>query len=244
MIAYEVMSSKWPGWGETQNFLAPLIDHYHCKDILEMGAGANPVLDKTYVRGANLRYVISDINPGELAKAETKHGGGFDQLLMDVEDTEVAQRLAGQFDCIFSKLMGEHIADARVFHQNVHKMLRPGGLAVHFFATLWALPFAVNRLLPNFLSGPLQQAIAPRDLHWESKFPARYSWSRGPTKTMVKRLESIGFEVENYVGYFGHFYYQKRLPILHKLEMLKSEMLVKNPVPQLCSYATVILRKQ
>jgi SAM-dependent methyltransferase len=244
MIAYEVLSPKWPGWGETEVFLGPLIDRYHCENILEIGAGANPALDKTYVREAGLRYVISDVNAGELAKAEPKYGAEFDPLVLDVEHAEFAQQLAGQFDCIFSKLTGEHIGNAQVFHQNVHTMLRPGGLAVHFFATLWALPFTVNHLLPNSLSGPLQQAIAPRDLHWESKFPARYSWSRGPTKTMVRRLESIGFKVEDYIGYFGHYYYQKKLPMLHKLEMMKSKMLVKNPVPLLCSYATVVLRKQ
>lgn len=244
MIAYEVLSPKWPGFGETEGYLGPWIERYHCKDILEIGAGANPALNRAYVKEAGLRYVISDINAGELSKAKPQYGAEFDPLVLDVEQTEYSQLLAGQFDCIFSKLTGEHIGDAQVFHQNVHTMLRPGGLAVHFFATLWALPFTVNHLLPNFLSGPLQQAVAPRDLHWESKFPARYSWSRGPTKTMVRRLENIGFEVMYYIGYFGHFYYEHKMPILHKMEMLKSEILVKNPVPQLCSYATIILRKQ
>ncbi len=102
MIAYELISSKWQGWAETEVFLGPWIDRYHCKDILEIGAAANPSLNKTYVREAGLRYVIRDISAGEMAKAEPKDGAEFDPLAMDVEQTEYAQLVAGQFECIFS----------------------------------------------------------------------------------------------------------------------------------------------
>jgi hypothetical protein len=84
--------------------------------------------------------------------------------------------------------------------------------------------------------------FSPRDEHLHGKFSAYYSWSRGPSNSMIRRFEEIGFEIIDYRGYFGHYYYQK-LPWLHRLEMFKSKLLLKYPVPQLCSYARVVLRK-
>jgi hypothetical protein len=60
---------------------------------------------------------------------------------------------------------------------------------------------------------------------------------------MIARFESLGYEVIEYTGYFGHEYYMKRLPWLHRIEELKSLFLVRHPVPQFCSYATLVLRK-
>ncbi len=239
VISYQLLSRSYPGFQSTEAYLAPWIERFRCKEILELGAGANPALSSKYVRDSGLKYAISDSSSKELAKADAN----FDQFVLDVEQAEVPQELAGRFDCVFSKLMAEHISDAQRFHQNVRNMLRPGGISIHFFPTLWALPFTVNRFLPAFISGFLQQALVPRNHHQHDKFPARYDWSRGPTKGMIERLEALGFQVLLYEGYFGHYYYYRKLPLLHRAEMVKSRFLLKRPVPQLCSYATVVLRK-
>jgi hypothetical protein len=59
---------------------------------------------------------------------------------------------------------------------------------------------------------------------------------------MLERFQSLGFEILNFTGYFGHYYYF-RLPWIYRLERIKSRYLLKHPVPQLCCYATVVLRK-
>ena len=59
---------------------------------------------------------------------------------------------------------------------------------------------------------------------------------------MLHRFESVGFEVIRFTGYFGHPYY-RRLPPLEWLERIKSRYLVRHPIPQLCSYTTLVLRK-
>jgi hypothetical protein len=82
----------------------------------------------------------------------------------------------------------------------------------------------------------------PRDRHRHEKFTAYYNWSRGPSKVMIERFQNLGFEVLHYTGYFGHPYYRK-LPLLAQLEAWKSRRLLQHPVPQLCAYATVVLRK-
>jgi hypothetical protein len=140
-------------------------------------------------------------------------------------------------------MVGEHISDGEECHKNIYKMLRPGGISAHCFSTLWTLPFALNRLLPAWVTNPLLNIFGPRDEYRHAKFKAYYSWSRGLSKRMIQRFEGLGFEVLSYTGYFGHAYYRDRLPILEPMEILKSRLLLKYPVPQLCSYATLVLRK-
>src|ERR1700721_1406514 len=53
------------------------------------------------------------------------------------------------YDLVFSKMLCEHLPDARTFHANCLRLLRPGARAVHFFPTLYTLPFVANRLIPE-----------------------------------------------------------------------------------------------
>ncbi len=140
-------------------------------------------------------------------------------------------------------MVGEHIQDGRQFHRNLFNMLKPGGISMHCLAALGTVPFVVNRLLPDALSTRLLDLVGPRDKHLQGKFHAYYSWSRGPTQKMLSDFRGLGFEILQYTGYFGHAYYRLRLPFLEPLEKLKIRLLLKHPIPQLCSYATVVMRK-
>ena len=230
---------KFPGWSAAPDFFKSLLTEYACTRILEVGSGANPTLSSEFVRSNHLSYTTSDLDAKELEKADA----AFEQLVLDLSTNNVDPKLNAAFDCILSRMVGEHVSDGERYHRNIYKMLRPGGISAHCFSTLWTVPFAVNRLLPDPLTDRLLNIFAPRDNHKHAKFKAYYSWSRGPSKKMIQRFERLGFEVIRYTGYFGHSYYSKRLPWLQPLEDLKAELLLKYPVPQLCSYATLILRK-
>jgi hypothetical protein len=138
-------------------------------------------------------------------------------------------------------MVGEHISDGEIFHRNIYKLLNPGGLSVHCFSTLYALPFLMNRFLDESLSNFLLGKFAPRDEENHGKFKAYYNWSRGPSKKMIERYKEIGFEIIEYNGYFGHNYYKKISP-LNKLEQLKAKWLVEHAIPMLTSYATLVLK--
>jgi SAM-dependent methyltransferase len=230
--------SEFPGWALGPAFLASLVDTYHPRVILEIGSGANPTLDITKVESAQVRYITSDLSAVELDKAPV----GYESRQIDMEAT-IPNDLRGVCDMVFSRMVNEHIHDGRRYHTNIKDILAPGGVAIHCFSTLYALPFVVNKLLPESLSSRLLKTVAPRDEHKLGKFRAYYSWSRGPTKRMVKRYQDIGYEVIAYNGFFGHTYYARRLPSLDRLEQLKAGLLVKHPNPHLCAFATVILRK-
>jgi hypothetical protein len=229
----------FPGWDGAPKFLESLVEEYDCGHILEVGSGANPTLREIYVRDRGISCITSDVEPEELEKSDSP----FERLVLDLSSNQISSDLLGKFDCVFSRMVGEHINDGRQFHTNIYNLLMPGGISAHCMSTLWCLPFAANMLLPEFVSHRLLNSFSPRDTHKHGKFPARYSWGRGPTKQMIARFEELGFQIVNYTGYFGHPYYAHRFPLLHRAEMAKAKLLLRWPTPHLCSYATIVLRK-
>jgi SAM-dependent methyltransferase len=214
------------------------LEEYGCQRILEVGSGANPTLEAEYVRAKSFDYVTSDICEEELEKADPVYA----RLLLDLS-SEVDPRLQGSFDCVFSRMVAEHVRNGSQYHKNIFDILRPGGIAVHCMSCQGSLPFLMNRVLPDRLSEVLLSFFSPRDGARHGKFRAYYSWASGPSQSMINRFRSLGFEVVQFIGSFGHHYYRNRIPVLNRLEMFKSVQLMKHPIPQFCSYATVILRK-
>ena len=231
----------FPGWESWSNFILGLLDMGCPHSVLEIGSGHNPTLSREVVISQRLRYVLNDVSSTELAKAKVD----YETLTLDFSQSTESADLFQSFDCIFSRMVGEHVSNGHIFHRNIFGMLQPGGIAVHCFSTLWTLPFFLNHILPEKLSYRLLRKVAPRneDPNLFGKFSAHYDWCRGPSKGMITQLESIGFEVLEYTGYFGHRYYAPRMPLLHRLENEKTAWLLKFPHPAFCSYATVVLRK-
>jgi len=224
------------GWQKAESFVKDLIRFHGIKSILEIGAGANPTILPEFIKTNKLDYVISDVDLNELNKADDI----YRKIILDLSKPN--QTVEKRFDLIFSRMTGEHISDGRKFHENIYNILNEGGISFHCFSTLYAFPFSANRLLPDFLSEIFLRKIAPRNKYQHAKFKAYYDWCCGPSKKMIKRYEQIGFEIIEYVGYFGHNYYQK-LPFLNRLENAKSKLLLKLKLPYLTAYAYVLLKK-
>lgn len=237
VISFDLFD-QCPGWHKAPDWVMGLIEEHRCRSILEIGSGANPTLSPAIVSERGLRYVANDIDTGELAKADP----AFDQWVGDISHGVPAE-MESRFDLVFSRMVNEHVADGRAYHANIHRILAPGGIAAHCFATLYSLPFVTNRLLPESISDSILHIFDPRDRVKRGKFRAYYSWSRGPSPRTIAMFESLGFEVLKYVGYFGHGYYW-RWPLLHRLELRKARALVSRPVPALCSYAMLIAKKR
>lgn len=231
---------QFAGWDAAPAAVRGLIGEFGRRSILELGSGANPTLDAALVEREGWEYTVNDISESELEKADAV----YRRLVLDASHGVPPPELAGRFDFIFSRMVNEHVEDGRAYYRNIHTLLAPGGITAHWFSTLYALPFLANKLMPEVLSQFLLRRFAPRDEHRQAKFKAHYSWSRGPSRASVRRFESLGFEVLRYQGYFGHIYYRRRLPWLHRWEMRKASWLARHPVPWLTSYAHVVLRKR
>jgi SAM-dependent methyltransferase len=238
-IAYGTYED-FPGWDGAAAFFGSLIERNGSKSILEIGSGANPTLSPEYVRSQGVRYTTNDVSEGELIKAKSS----YETLHLDMAAAERRELPLEAFDLVFSRMVNEHVSDGERYYRNIFSVLQPGGVTAHCFSTLYALPFVINRILPERLGSRVFDAFHLRDRHQHDKFRAHYSWSRGPTRRMIDRLSDIGFEIVEYRGFFGHRYYDRGLPsAMRRLETAKSAWLLDHPVPALTSYATVVLRK-
>lgn len=204
----------------------------------EVGGGANPLFSEQEAQSLDVNYAILDVSAEELAKAPDS----VQKIQADAAKSDL--QLGKHFDLIFSKMLVEHVRDARTFHQNIFEHLQPGGVAIHFFPTLWALPFVVNWLLPDGLSRQLLSLIAPRNTYQQGKFPAYYQWCRGPTAGQVARFQDLGYEVLEYHAYYGHGAYYRRVPWIRRLHSTLARFLAdRTQLAQLSSFAIVILKK-
>ena len=204
--------------------------------ICDVGGGAKPVLEEEERRGR--RYVVIDIDAEELAKCPAD----VERVQADIATPSF--RSPGRFELVVSNTVAEHVIDPETFHCNVLGMLAPGGTVAHFFPTLWALPFVVNRLVPDRISEPVLLRIQPNRVAEgdEGKFRAYYRWCRGPTRRQIRRFRRLGYEIERYSGYFGHGYYWPIRP-MELLEDWKTRRLIKRPVPALTAYAIVVMHR-
>jgi SAM-dependent methyltransferase len=233
-VAYTDLDDLWQSYDD---LLVELARREGASSVAELGGGANPMVADAERWGFVQDRVVIDISADELAKADGSVKTRVADLCQPIEDGET-------YDVVFSKMLCEHLPNARAFHENCFKILRPGGLSVHFFPTLSTVPFVINRLIPEDLTRSILDKVQPGRLDdpKHQKFPAYYRWCAGPTRRAVKRYESVGFKVEGYNATFGHLYYQ-RIPVLNAAERAKTSFLLEHPVPYLTSFAVVILRK-
>jgi hypothetical protein len=219
-------------------YLERLIERRGARRVCDVGGGARPSLPLRTIERLGLDYVVLDISADELAKTPN----GYRTVHADIAG-ERPPSLEPQ-DLVFSRMLAEHIEHPERFHANVRALLRDGGIAFHFFPTLYELPFLVNRLLPTRTSERFLLRLDPtrRREGRKPKFPAYYRWCRGPRAAQIARFERLGYDVEEYIGFFGHDYLEKIRPI-QRLEDRLAATLIEHPVPLLTSYAYVVLRR-
>jgi SAM-dependent methyltransferase len=218
--------------------LRELIETNASARICDVGGGAKPRLPIDYVLEHGLEYTMLDVSPEHLARVPK----GYRTVVADICSRELP--IAEQFDLVVSRFVAEHVRDAEMFHRNVHRLLTPGGIAFHFFPTLFAIPFVFNRLLPEGLSATLTRLFTLKEFRGgREKFPAHYHWCRGPGRGRIVRLEHLGYRVLRYHGFFGHRYYE-RFPLLHRTHAWLTDVLVRHPVPALTSYTYLVLQRE
>lgn len=234
LVRYAHYTSAWRFKEYVENFILGS----GVKTICEVGAGANPVLGLSFVERHSLSYVILDISHNELAKVDD----GYAKVTADITAKDFVA--PGRYELVFSRMLAEHVEDAEAFHRNVYSLLVEDGIALHFFPTMYSLPFVANRVLPEAVSEwIIRLGWSHRTRESKSpKFPARYRWCHGPTRKQIERLERIGYDVEEYVGFFGHGYYN-RLGLVRAVSERLTGHVLAHPLPQWTSYAYVTLRR-
>lgn len=228
---------EFEGWDKFPTFIEEVIAGRSLKRVCEIGAGANPAVGEDVVCKHGLQFRAVDQAEGELLKSGMAETSVYDVCSAD------APVPGAPYDLIFSRMTAEHFQAPQHAYRNMFRALAPGGLSVHCFATLYALPFVLNRILPDRVSDALFDRFSPRDRDRHDKFKAYYSYCRGPLESQIQFFRNFGYEVLEYRACFGHNYYAFRLPLLHFLHRQKTNLLLKAPIALFTSYATVILRR-
>ncbi len=206
--------------------------------ICDVGGGARPVLAPGQLERYAVDYLVLDESSEELEHAGERYRRATASILDAAAIAAIASEHGG-FDVVHSRWTAEHVRDGRRFHENVYALLRPGGAALHLFPTLYAPPFVVNRMLPGSLADGLLFRVCPDR---SKKFKPYYSWCRGPSAAQLRRLESVGFVIERYTGYFGHGFY-RRVPPLALAQRTFNRVMLSHPLPAMTAFALVLLRR-
>jgi len=228
---------EFEGWDKFPGFIEEVIAGHSPKRVCEIGAGANPAIGQAAVRRYGLQFRAVDAVEAELLKSGMKETSVYDVCAAGVPVP------GAPYDLIFSRMTAEHFRDPDHAYKNMLEALTPGGLCLHSFATLYALPFVLNRVLPDRVSDFLFDRFSPRNRERHDKFKAYYSHCRGPLESQIQFFRGLGYEVLEYRAYFGHNYYAFRLPLLHLVHRQAANLLLKAPMAFFTSYATVILRR-
>lgn len=215
--------------------LRSLVGRYPDADILELGGGRRPSF-RLADMPANLRsYTVNDISEAELSLVPD----GYDKACFDVAGD--ASAFEGRYDVVFSRFLAEHVKDGRAMHRNVYKVLKPGGVAFHLIPTLYALPFVINRLLPERIGQKVLDVLSPRR-EISPKFPAYYSQCYGDSRTMRRLFKDIGYERVEIRNFYGHFYYET-IPGLRDIEAWFSKLAGRRQWSAVSSYAYIFAFK-
>lgn len=223
--------SDW-AWKNYKSVVLSLQREFDCRSLMEVGGGRSPLIDEQEHKSLGTRYTVNDISAAELRLApEWPLKACFDIC-------SPPSNAASSFDLIFSKMVFEHIPNARAAYQAVYRLLVPDGICLSFFPTLYCLPFLMNCLSPERLALKLQRAF---DSRGNPKFPAFYSWCRS-TVSLQRHLEAIGFRRVIISAFYGHNYYRS-IPVVRGVERRWTEFSRREDLRLFSSFAYAFMQK-
>ncbi len=208
---------------------------------LEIGAGRDPLFQPDEANKLGLHISLNDISAHELSLAPS----GYNKVECDITSPQAADILGrGEYDLAYSRMVMEHVPDVATMWRNVNAILAPGGVALSFFPTLYALPFALNNLMPEQLSRFIMETFFPerRPEGSEPVFPAHYDLCFSSESKMMPMLRQAGFSDAVILPFWGHAYFW-RFPGVKQIDAAFNRMAERRGWRSLSSYAYVIAIK-
>lgn len=168
--------------------LTELRKHTDCRRILDLGCGNGAFANHL----AKLGFEVVGIDPSQSGIAQARLSSSSVQFVVGSAYDELAKQF-GQFDCVISLEVVEHLYSPAAFVKNVFELLRPGGIA------LVSTPYhGYFKNLCMAITGKLDQHFTALWEHGHIKF-----WS---VRTLTQLLTTAGLSVEKYL-YAGRFRY-------------------------------------
>ena len=236
----DIRSDDQWAWDNYKPVVRHLCTRMAAQRLIEIGGGRDPLFSPSEIGELGVEMTINDISAGELAVLPR----GYRTACFDVAgDISPVADLRGSFDLAFSRMVFEHVADGRRAWANLYELLAPGGIALAFVPTLYALPFVLNRLLPDKLAAAIVKAVFPnRTDDADPVFPARYSWCRADAGRMNAMLSAVGYRDVVVLPFYGHGYYRS-FPIVRDLHARFTDLARRRDWRMLASFAYIAARK-
>lgn len=234
-----VWHSDW-GWINYETLTFAIAFEIGASRMLEVGGGRDPAFLKM-APDLGLDLVINDISAEELARLPD----GTKTACFDMAgDLAARTDLHGAFDLLTSRMVFEHIPDVKAAWRNTFTLLRPGGVGIAFFPTMYAWPFVLNTLLPDDLAKRIVERFFPaRRADGDFPvFPAHYDWCYGSEKKLRRMLDPIGFSDICVLPFWGH-HYLDRVPVIREIETGANWLASRLDWRFFTTYAYVIVRK-
>jgi SAM-dependent methyltransferase len=229
---------RW-AWDNYQRTVEELCVRLNAKRIVEIGGGRDPLFTVEGVKRLGVEMTVNDISAGELAVLPK----GYETACFDIAgDISSRADLRGRYDLAFSRMVFEHVADGERAWSNLFELLAPGGVALAFIPTLYAMPFILNRLLPDKLAAAIVKMLfANRTDDEDPVFPARYSWCFTDNR-LQRMLADIGYREVAVLPFYGHDYYES-FPVIRDVNAWFTALARRNDWRLLSSHAYIAVRK-
>lgn len=235
----ELWHSDW-GWNQYEALTLAFARAFGLRSLLEVGGGRDPAfITLAFENGLDL--TVNDIAPDELARLPE----GPAKAVFDIAgDLSGRGELHGAFDLIASRMVFEHVEDVEQAWSNTWQLLKPGGVAIAFFPTLYAWPFVLNKLIPDRLAKRIVETVFP---HRRADgdypvFPAHYDWCIGSERRLCSMLLPKGFSDIHIQPFWGH-HYLAPVPVLRDWETALNRLAARRDWRFFTTYAYVIVQK-
>jgi len=226
-------------WDNYKRVVTGLCDGLGARRIIEIGGGRDPLFDRAEIDALGVEMTINDISPRELAVLPPVYKTACFDVAGDIDGVAY---LRGTLDLAFSRMVFEHVENGRQAWANLYEMLAPGGVALAFMPTLYALPFTINWLLPHKLTSEVVKRLQPhRTDEADPVFPARYSWCSASDRVRAM-LSQIGYREIVILPFYGHFYYI-RFPFVRAVHERFTDLARNHDWRSLATYAYIAVRK-
>ncbi len=197
-----------------QSIISKLIRETGARRIMELGGGRMPLFSPQEFKAIGVDYIVNDISDHELSLLPPDYTRARFNCC---NPEEIPAGIEGQVDLIFSRMLIEHLPSTLEMHRTISRVLRPGGVALHFHPLRYGLPFIANQLLPERVSRPILVHFFPARADSKfPKFPAFYDHCIATDKN-AEEIKKTGFSDVKIVPFYDHYYFNE-IPGLKQLD--------------------------
>lgn len=226
-------------WDNYKPTILAAAHEYGLSRHLEIGAGRDPLFSPDELK--NFEVTLNDISEFELAQV----GPEYRKVKCDIAADHAPDILGrGRYDFAYCRMVMEHVPDVARMWRNIYAVLAPGGMALSFFPTLYAPPFALNRVIPEKLSRPILEFIDRKRVPDgdDPKFLAYYDHCFSDERKLAPMLQDAGFLEITVLPFWGYSYFWK-FPVLKQIDATFTRMAQARGWRSVSSFAYVIVRK-